>query len=39
MQGASSLPRESNTDDLDASDQDIDTAGTAADDQSPTKSL
>jgi hypothetical protein len=39
MQGASSLPRESNTDDLDSSDQDIDTAGTAADDQSPTKSL
>jgi hypothetical protein len=39
MQGASSLPRESNADDLDAGDQDIDTAGTAADDQSPTKSL
>ena len=39
MQGANSLPRETNADDLDSSDQDIDTAGTAADDQSPTKSL
>jgi hypothetical protein len=33
------LPRETNADDLDSSDQDIDTAGTAADDLSPTKSL
>ena len=39
MQGANGLPRETNADDLDAGDQDIDTAGTAADDQSPTKSL
>jgi hypothetical protein len=39
MQGANSLPRETNADDLDSSDQDIDTAGTAADDLSPTKSL
>ena len=37
--GASSLPKETNADDLDFGDQDIDTAGTAADDQSPTKSL
>ena len=39
MQGASSLPRETNADDPDFGDQDIDTAGTAADDLSPTKSL
>ena len=41
MQGANSLPRQSDTnaDDLDFGDQDIDTAGTAADDLSPTKSL
>ena len=39
MQGANGLPRDTNADDVDAGDQDIDTAGTAADDQSPTKSL
>ena len=39
VQGAKSLPRDTNADDLDVGDQDIDTAGTAADDQSPTKSL
>jgi hypothetical protein len=36
---ANSLPRDTNADDLDFGDQDIDTAGTAADDLSPTKSL
>ena len=39
MQGASSLPKEGNADDLNFGDQDIDTAGTAHDDLSPTKSL
>lgn len=39
MQGANSLPREGNADDLTHGDQDIDTAGTAHDDLSPTKSL
>ena len=39
MQGANGLPRDTNADDLDFGDQDIDTAGTAADDLSPTKSL
>ena len=51
MQGANSLPRDSgegataglpregNADDVATSDQDIDTAGTAHDDLSPTKSL
>jgi hypothetical protein len=39
MQGANGLPREGNADDIAFSDQDIDTAGTAHDDLSPTKSL
>ena len=39
MQGASGLPREGNADDVSEGDQDIDTAGTAHDDLSPTKSL
>lgn len=40
MQGASSLPRHTgNADDPSSGDQDIDTAGTAHDDLSPTKSL
>jgi hypothetical protein len=51
MQGANGLPRQSsegataalppdtNQDDAPNSDQDIDTAGTEADDQSPTKNL
>lgn len=38
QQGASSLPH-GNADDEPTGDQDIDTAGTAHDDQSPTKSL
>jgi hypothetical protein len=37
--GANSLPRDTNADDIDVGDQDIDTAGTFADDLSPTKSL
>jgi hypothetical protein len=42
LQGANGLPREphvGNADDLSYGDQDIDTAGTAHDDLSPTKSL
>ena len=39
MQGANGLPREGNSDDITHGDQDIDTAGTAHDDLSPTKSL
>lgn len=39
LRGANGLPKEGNADDLGVSDQDIDTAGTAHDDQSPTKSL
>ena len=39
MQGSNSLPRAGNADDPIHSDQDIDTAGTAHDDMSPTKSL
>ena len=39
MQGSNSLPHEGNADDVTQGDQDIDTAGTAHDDQSPTKSL
>ena len=38
-EAAAELPRDTNADDLDVGDQDIDTAGTAADDLSPTKSL
>ena len=39
MQGANGLPRDGNADDATSGDQDIDTAGTAHDDLSPTKSL
>ena len=39
MQGANGLPRDTNADDPESGDQDIDTAGTMADDLSPTKSL
>ena len=39
MQGASGLPPETNADDATSGDQDIDTAGTAHDDLSPTKSM
>jgi len=39
MQGAPGLPADTNQDDSAESDQDIDTAGTEADDLSPTKSL
>ena len=39
MQGANGLPRVGNADDPTSGDQDIDTAGTAHDDLSPTKSL
>ena len=40
MQGANGLPHDPDAEDNDASaDQDIDTAGTDADDQSPTKAL
>ena len=39
MSGANGLPNEGNADDLNFSDQEIDTAGTAHDDLSPTKSL
>ena len=39
MQGANSLPHVGNADDPSYGDQDIDTAGTAHDDLSPTKSL
>ena len=38
MQGASG-PADTNADDATSGDQDIDTAGTAHDDQSPTKSM
>lgn len=39
MKGASSLPPDTNQDDAPNSDQDIDTAGTEADEQSPTRNL
>jgi hypothetical protein len=39
MQGANGLPHVGNADDPSSGDQDIDTAGTAHDDLSPTKSL
>ena len=39
LQGAPGLPPDTNQDDSAQSDQDIDTAGTEADDLSPTKSL
>ncbi len=39
MQGAPGLPPDTNEDDSAPSDQDIDTAGTEADDLSPTKML
>jgi hypothetical protein len=39
MQGANGLPLDSNADDATSGDQDIDTAGTAHDDLSPTKSM
>jgi hypothetical protein len=39
LQGANGLPHEGNADDAVSGDQDIDTAGTAHDDLSPTKSL
>ncbi|HJU44493.1 MAG TPA: hypothetical protein VJ691_16820 [Vicinamibacterales bacterium] len=39
MKGANSPPKGGNADDLTSGDQDIDTAGTAHDDLSPTKSL
>ena len=39
MRGANSLPHVGNADDQSSGDQDIDTAGTAHDDLSPTKSL
>lgn len=39
MKGATSLPQEGNADDAASGDQDIDTAGTAHDDESPTKSM
>jgi hypothetical protein len=39
MRGANGLPHEGNADDVTYGDQDIDTAGTAHDDLSPTKSL
>jgi hypothetical protein len=39
MKGASSLPQDGNADDVTSGDQDIDTAGTAHDDESPTKSM
>lgn len=39
MRGANGLPHEGNADDHSSGDQDIDTAGTAHDDLSPTKSL
>ena len=40
MQGANGLPHQPDGDDLNpAGDQDIDTAGTDADEQSPTKSM
>jgi hypothetical protein len=39
MQGANGLPPETNQDDAPNSDQDIDTAGTEADEQSPTRNF
>lgn len=39
LQGSPGLPADENQDDSAQSDQDIDTAGTEADDLSPTKSL
>jgi hypothetical protein len=39
MQGANGLPPVTNADDTTSGDQDIDTAGTAHDDLSPTKSM
>lgn len=39
MQGANGLPLDSNADDATSGDQDIDTAGTAHDDLTPTKSM
>ena len=39
MQGANGLPAVTNADDPASGDQDIDTAGTAHDDLSPTKSM
>jgi hypothetical protein len=39
MAGANGLPPETNADDTTSGDQDIDTAGTAHDDLSPTKSM
>ena len=39
MQGANGLPADTNQDDAPTSDQDIDTAGTEADEQSPTRNL
>ena len=39
MQGANGLPPDTNQDDAPNSDQDIDTAGTEADEQSPTRNL
>ncbi len=39
MQGANGLPPDTNQDDAPNSDQDIDTAGTEADEQSPTGNL
>lgn len=39
LQGANGLPHATNADDQSYGDQDIDTAGTAHDDLSPTKSL
>ena len=39
MAGANGLPPDTNQDDAPNSDQDIDTAGTEADEQSPTRNL
>jgi hypothetical protein len=39
MQGANGLPSDTNQDDAPNSDQDIDTAGTEADEQSPTRNF
>ena len=39
MQGANGLPQDPDADDGPSGDQDIDTAGTDADPQSPTKSM
>ena len=39
MQGANGLPHDPDADDGPSGDQDIDTAGTDADPQSPTKSM